>query len=80
VQTIVPLEDILHAGCLILELEHLLPSVLRLELRQVLLDKVELDHMLYGLLLRLSLGTCGPVYVVQMLGVSYRCAMLLGCR
>lgn len=48
---VVPLEYVLHARGFLLELEHLLPPELGLELGKVLLDEVELHHVLDRLLL-----------------------------
>jgi len=52
---VVPLEDILHTSCLLLEFEHLLSPVLGLELGHILLDEVKLDYVLDRLVLRLLL-------------------------
>jgi len=76
VESIVPLENILHAGGFLTKL--LLAAVLWLELWEILLDQIELNHLLVVVILALAsllrhlllvvdLNRCGPGEVVQVL-------------
>lgn len=70
---IVPMEHILDTRGFIVLPKTLLATILRLELRVVLLDEIELNHSLVGFKMRQIVCRFGQV--MQMLGLGHRAIM-----